>query len=356
MWFNSLILSVLICIHFIIADVGDDCEPNGQLSEGVCTLITDCEVAIRSVKNKIYDKFERCGFLGDDEVVCCPRTTYKFGSGTSEAPIASRRKADTECEKIIKSTITPLDVHIIGGDIATVGEFPHMVAVGFDRGNGYIFDCGGALVSTTFVITAAHCIDTLDKIKPSIVRVGVVELGGSEWNERSDFRIEEIIVHPEYKRREKYHDLALLRLERPVKVSSDVNAVCLYTKDEDPTVPLTITGWGRTSTSRDVRSNVLLKTNVSVVSRSKCSESYANWRKLPSGISVGQLCAGDPDGLHDSCQGDSGGPIQLPPSSDAQYRLVGVTSFGRGCGSSEPGVYTRLKHYLDWIERTVWSN
>ncbi|XP_053609655.1 serine protease Hayan-like isoform X2 [Plodia interpunctella] len=309
-----------------------------------------------SVKNKIYDKFERCGFLGDNEIVCCPRTTDKFGIGTSDTPSVSLRKADRECEKIIKSTITPLDLHIIGGDIATPGEFPHMVALGFDRGEGYIFDCGGALVSTTFVITAAHCVDTLDKIKPSIIRAGVVEIGSSEWNDKSDIRIEEIIIHPDYKRREKYHDVALLRLERPVKVSSDVNAVCLYTANEDPTVPLTITGWGRTSTSRNVRSNVLLKTNVTVVGRSKCSESYANWRKLPSGIASGQLCAGDPNGLHDSCQGDSGGPLQLPPARDAQYRLVGVTSFGRGCGSAQPGVYTRLHHYLDWIERQVWPN
>jgi hypothetical protein len=49
------------------------------------------------------------------------------------------------------------------------------------------------------------------RIKPSIVRAGVVELGNNTWNEETDYRIAETIVHPEYTRSTKYHDLALLR-------------------------------------------------------------------------------------------------------------------------------------------------
>ncbi|KAI5644348.1 trypsin domain-containing protein [Phthorimaea operculella] len=103
------------------------------------------------------------------------------------------------------------------------------------------------------------------------------------------------------------------------------------------------------------RSNMLLKANVTVVGREKCDESYSSWRKLPRGIAAEQLCAGDPDGLRDTCQGDSGGPLQGVTSTDEQYRIVGITSFGRGCGSPVPGVYTRVAHYLDWIEEQVWG-
>ena len=53
-------------------------------------------------------------------------------------------------------------------------------------------------------------------------------------------------------------------------------------------------------------------------------------------------------------QGDSGGPL-VSAAADGSYRLAGVTSFGRGCGSSAAGVYAFVPHYLDWIEATVWG-
>ncbi|XP_059045033.1 serine protease snake-like [Achroia grisella] len=351
MWLQSF-LYIFIFINLIIADVGDECVPNNQIADGICTLINNCEVAIRSIKNKNYHSFERCGFSGYTEIVCCPHTTDKFGPQLPDDIQNSQRIADRECTKILKSKIVPLGQYIIGGDVSALGEFAHMVALGFDRGEGYIFDCGGALVSNTYAITAAHCVVTKDMIEPSIVRGGVVEIGGKNFNEETDIRIRNVISHPEYTRRQKYHDIALLRLEKPAKFSSTLNAICLYTSGEDPDRDLTITGWGKTSTSRDVRSDVLLKAKVSIVSREKCSKNYTSdkWRKLPNGITSGQLCAGDTEGLHDTCQGDSGGPLQL---TEPIYRLVGITSFGSGCGTPVPGVYTRISHYLDWIESIV---
>ena len=44
---------------------------------------------------------------------------------------------------------------IVGGSEANVGEYPWMTAVA--RG-GYVI-CGGALINSKFVVTAAHCID-----------------------------------------------------------------------------------------------------------------------------------------------------------------------------------------------------
>lgn len=38
------------------------------------------------------------------------------------------------------------------------------------------------------------------------------------------------------------------------------------------------------------------------------------------------------------------------------YTIVGVTSFGSVyCGSiGIPAIYTKVFHYLDWIEASVW--
>ncbi|KOB66122.1 Hemolymph proteinase 6 [Operophtera brumata] len=105
----------------------------------------------------------------------------------------------------------------------------------------------------------------------------------------------------------------------------------------------------------NAKSTILLKASVSAVKSDKCGESYSNWRKLPQGIVDNQLCAGDPKGLKDTCQGDSGGPLQVSLSNvTTVYKVVGITSFGRGCGSYVPGVYTRVAKYVDWIESVVW--
>lgn len=53
-----------------------------------------------------------------------------------------------------------------------------------------------------------------------------------------------------------------------------------------------------------------------------------------------------------------GGPVVI---EDEQYPcihyLIGITSFGsKFCGYQQPGVYTNLLSYLDWIEEIVWGN
>lgn len=62
--------------------------------------------------------------------------------------------------------------------------------------------------------------------------------------------------------------------------------------------------------------------------------------------------------MSDTCEGDSGGPLQfIHPQLDLST-IVGVTSTGLPCGTSWkiPGIYTRVAHFIDWIESHVWPN
>jgi secreted trypsin-like serine protease len=106
------------------------------------------------------------------------------------------------------------------------------------------------------------------------------------------------------------------------------------------------------------QSNQLLKARLNIVNNLACAIWYNISIEAPRGITPNMICAGDPQGgwLKDSCQGDSGGPLQvIHPRNQCLFQIIGITSFGRGCANiNSPGIYTRVSHYLPWIENIVW--
>lgn len=114
--------------------------------------------------------------------------------------------------------------------------------------------------------------------------------------------------------------------------------------------------------ARDL-SGVLLKTNVTYMESATCNKTintrYEETRDLSfrDGLSSTQLCAYDPNSQNDACQGDSGGPLQyFTDSSEKVATVAGIISFGQFCGTSFPSIYTRVSHYIDWIETIVWPD
>ena len=56
-------------------------------------------------------------------------------------------------------------------------------------------------------------------------------------------------------------------------------------------------------------------------------------------------------------QFDSGGPMVYEDVVDEQFLVVGVVSAGYGCARKKfPGIYTNVRDFLPWIERTIDSN
>ena len=59
----------------------------------------------------------------------------------------------------------------------------------------------------------------------------------------------------------------------------------------------------------------------------------------------------------DTCEGDSGGPSMYYSNEYNQWMIVGITSYGRGCGESiHAGIYTRVSMYFDWITSITGIN
>ena len=81
-----------------------------------------------------------------------------------------------------------------------------------------------------------------------------------------------------------------------------------------------------------------------------------NWTTFRNGLQQSHYCAADPNRVSDTCEGDSGGPLQIiRPNSDLST-VVGIVSTGLRCGTSFPGIYTRVAYFIDWIESHVWPN
>uniref|UniRef100_A0A182V5G8 Peptidase S1 domain-containing protein n=1 Tax=Anopheles merus TaxID=30066 RepID=A0A182V5G8_ANOME len=343
--------------------VGDPCTLySGE--PGVCARATECawlRPALRA-HEITYEQLVKCEFEGNDLVICCrapPTKASRVGVRPSVQACAT-----------YDGTQPQLAYHIIAGSKAQEGDVPFIAALGYrpptaddgpPTGAGYLWACGSSLITVRFLLTAAHCIRTPHGM-PVVARMGTIDLLSPPVPaDVQDRAIKNIIVHPQY--RNKYDDIALLEVTDPFQMDVGLQPVCLRTDTAEfgPDVVLQVAGWGQTEESAS--SAGLLRANLSTVPVAECDRTYAGamLAKVKS-IRPSQYCArgfrapGEDNWYSDSCEGDSGGPLYHVAGEEgsSKYYLVGVTSFGLGCGSSTPSVYTRVAYYLDWIESHVW--
>ncbi|KOC66990.1 Serine protease snake [Habropoda laboriosa] len=332
---------------------------------GICKKLPDCSPRMKEVLEgkRHATSTGRCGFDDFEEIVCCPlNITEKI------VP----RLAEAACQQY-DNEITPDDVkaldlsfHIYGGTEAQSGEFPYMVTLGYknndtsDDPSPIKYNCGGSLISSQHVLTAAHCANNIHERVPVEVRLGNEDMRNVTNVQR--IQISDIMYHPGFKRSTNYNDVAILKLKTQVQLSKTVKPICLQTKSLGiisitPRTPLVAIGWGATSfEDENSKPDKLLKTSgLSLVDKEECDKHYKGHRKLPRGIDDSMICTRDTNSSRrsDACGGDSGGPLlMLTESGDS---VIGITAFGQFCGSSAPGVYTSVYHYLDWIEEQVWT-
>lgn len=373
----GLFIQCVFILHMVLLLVQPDaygqnsveqCTVNDKL--GTCLNIKSCPELNKLLKEQPrkpstlpYLNSIRCGFDGLNSKVCCPaqhtdRTGISETAWATPPDVSSHRNLQllpTDCGQLDEP-------RILSGQRASLFEFPWMVLIAYKSAQGVKLSCGGTLISSRYVLTAAHCVTNLTRLTLIGVVLGDLDIHTDPDCENMDgvticaspaqnITVEEVISHPGYDTN-LHNDIALIRLSEPADFQQDnIRPICLPVTNEFQNLNLTgrnttVLGWGATETG--LQSQHLLKVALPIVSNEDCASIY----KSATEIWYKQMCAGG-ERDRDSCGGDSGGPLVFPGKLNRQVRYIqhGIVSFGhRRCGNGGfPGVYTRIAYYIDWI-------
>ena len=238
------------------------------------------------------------------------------------------------------------------------GAIPWQVAIFTDPADVYnTQNCGGALISDSFVLTAAHCYDPA--VPRPYVGVGFAHLDNSASGQV--IQASQWITHPDFDSDLFDNDIALLQLSTPVDLTAcgtrcgTIAYATLETESESAPLGAAalVSGWGKLVgglNPPNVYPRQLQSASLNLVD---CVAAPSQWNSTR--FTENMLCASVPDFSRDSCQGDSGGPLVVDSTSTTPL-VLGIVSFGNGCAVANfPGVYARVARYTDWIESSMAS-
>jgi len=234
---------------------------------------------------------------------------------------------------------------VVGGIDAPLGKWPSMAAIFENRPDQTPrFFCGGTIIGTQWMLTAAHCAARMQKEGTSyFIREGTQDLNSSE---KRDIEVVDVVLNETYAPQVTKNDIALLKLKNPASAPRQklISQTLSGTLVSDKRMS-TVIGFGYTSEGGSASAR-LKQVDIPIVGQSACAQVYG-----PNRITAANFCAGELG--KDSCQGDSGGPLFVVNEAGEQLQ-AGVVSWGKGCAHQGfYGVYTSVGNFEQWVKQHV---
>jgi len=236
--------------------------------------------------------------------------------------------------------------YIVGGhDVTAPGKYPWQISL--EKSGKHL--CGGAIISDSWILTAAHCLVKYDPSAFTVV-VGQHDRLGKKTGQPKIHAIAQIIQHEGWSNElmnkdKEAKDIALIKLQKAIDLTSPYAAVVPLAEegsDFEGNQDCVITGWGKLGFLQKMP-DVLQEAQADVWNQEKC----VFW--MGDMIQENHVCVGTQHKTG-SCQGDSGGPLVCKTGD--HYTLAGVTSFGIAtCPTSSPSAYSRVSFFRGWIKK-----
>ncbi|XP_029717609.2 melanization protease 1-like [Aedes albopictus] len=281
---KSFICVLLWCIILISrwasSQEMDDCMTL-MARKGKCVLIVNCPALLKIANSSEITARQQRFFtahLCGDQKVCCEEpnptsatTTTIPDTDYNEFPAFPLLPNENDCG------LDPASERSISGGTIDIDQYRWTVALDYNNQKMKGVSCGGSLINTRYVLTAAHCVYRVREYDLTL-RLG-------EWDIEQDpdcdndgdcnpgvifANVSRIIVHPEYKRNNKINDIALLRIKQalPRTYTSHIMPICMPFSTElmhDSFTDKTgsVVGWGQNENGRSHRKMYTEMTTIS---------------------------------------------------------------------------------------------
>jgi secreted trypsin-like serine protease len=177
---------------------------------------------------------------------------------TTTTPIPPPKPALYACNKTSscgcgKANVALTSSRIVGGEDAIEDSWPMIVSLRLYGTNDH--SCGGTILSSSYILTAAHCLRGIPTQHPTNVTVaaGMTNLSDPSRIIRT---VDRIYMHPNYSSspNDYRHDIALLHIDRPFvfESNSSLTKTCIHRIDPpiatnqhpENGTRLAVIGWG----------------------------------------------------------------------------------------------------------------
>ncbi|XP_007949977.1 serine protease 46 [Orycteropus afer afer] len=242
---------------------------------------------------------------------------------------------------------THISCRVVKGKVVEEGKWPWQVSILLLG----VYVCSGSLFHEQWVLTAAHCLQRSKNQSQYSVKVGARYFSENG----TQLPISHIIIHKNFNNLAS-QDIALLKLQKPISWSYNIQPVCL--PDAQYKLPVGsmcwVAGWGHVKQVTTTPAPYSLQeVAIKILNNDICNQKYRFLLKRGQQHFIGKdmLCGSSERGMK-SCQANSGSPLVCQVNKT--WIQAGLVSWGFSCGQSRfPSIYTSTSHFTLWIKSQV---